>query len=130
MTRRVPALVLTIAAFAAIVFTARDSPAAVVPVFATVRAEWMPFAPPAGGLTQTWFCPGVPATGEDGVGGEVVIANAGTTEISSDVTLLNDEAATVTQTITTPPHDRTVVDIDALLSGEIVSAVVEVDGHH
>jgi hypothetical protein len=128
VTRRVPALLLTIVAFAAIVMTARATPTTVTPVFSTVRAEWMPFAPPAGGLTQTWFCPGVPATGDNGVGGELVVANAGSTEISADVTLLNDEAATVAQTIAIAPHERTVLDIDAQLSGEIVSAVVEVDG--
>ena len=83
MTRRVPALLLTVVAFAAIVVTARVTPTTVAPVFATVRGEWMPSAPPPGGLTQTWFCPGVPATGEDGVGGELVVANAGSTEISA-----------------------------------------------
>ncbi len=128
MTRRVPALVLTVVAFAAIVITSRDTPATVAPVFASVRAEWMPVAPPAGGLTQTWFCPGVPATGEEGVGGELVVANAGSTQISGIVTLLNDEQATVTQDLVVAPHDRTVVDLDAQLSGQIVSAVVEVDG--
>jgi hypothetical protein len=128
VTRRSPALLLTIAAFAAIVITARVTPTTVTPVFSSVRAEWMPSAPPAGGLTQTWFCPGVPATGEEGVGGELVVANSGSTEISADVTLLNDEQATVTRVVTVAPHDRTVLDLDAELSGQIVSAVVEVDG--
>ena len=128
VTRRVPALVLTVVAFAAIVITSRVTPTTVAPVFASVRAEWMPVAPPAGGLTQTWFCPGVPATGEEGVGGELVVANAGSTQISAIVTLLNDEQATVIQDLTVAPHDRTVLDLDAQLSGQIVSAVVEVDG--
>ncbi len=44
------------------------------------------------------------------------------------VTLLNDEQTTVSQDITVAPHDRTVLDLDAQLSGQIVSAVVEVDG--
>ena len=104
MTRRVPALLLTVVAFAAIVITARVTPTTEVPVFASVHGEWMPSAPPAGGLTQTWFCPGVPATGEDGVGGELVVANAGSTEISAAVTLLNDEQATVSQDIPVAPH--------------------------
>jgi hypothetical protein len=120
--------VLTVLAFAAIVITARATPTTVTPVFASVHAEWMPSAPPAGGLTQTWFCPGVPATGEDGVGGELVVANVGSTEINVDVTLLNDEQTTVARVITVAPHERTVLDIDAELSGQIVSAVVEVDG--
>jgi hypothetical protein len=128
VTRRVPALLLTVLAFAAIVITARATPTTVTPVFASVHAEWMPSAPPAGGLTQTWFCPGVPATGEDGVGGELVVANVGSTEINVDVTLLNDEQTTVARVITVAPHERTVLDIDAELSGQIVSAVVEVDG--
>jgi Family of unknown function (DUF5719) len=128
LTRRVPALLLTVVAFAAIVFTERTAPTTVAPLFAAVRAEWMPFAPPAGGLTQTWFCPGVPATGEDGVGGELVIANAGSTEISVDVTLLNDDGTTVKLVVTVAPHDRTLLDVDAALSGQIVSAVVEVAG--
>ena len=44
------------------------------------------------------------------------------------MTLLNDEQATVSQDITVAPHDRTVLDLDAQLTGQIVSAVVEVDG--
>ena len=128
MTRRVPALVLTVLTFAAIVIIARVTPTTVAPVFSSVRAEWMPSAPPAGGLTQTWFCPGVPATGEDGVGGELVVANPGSTEINADVTLLNDEQTTVARVVTIAPHDRTVLDIDADLSGQVVSAVVEVNG--
>ncbi len=129
MTRRVPALVLTVVAFAAIVITARDTPATVAPVFASVRAEWMPSAPPAGGLTQTWFCPGVPATGEEGVGGELVVANAGSTQISGIGDVAERRAGHgVTQDLAVAPHDRTVVDLDAQLSGQIVSAVVEVDG--
>jgi uncharacterized protein DUF5719 len=107
---------------------ARVATTTVTPVFSSTRAEWMPFVPPAGGLTQTWFCPGVPATGEDGVGGELIVANPGSTEISADVTLLNDEQTTVTQVLTVGPHDRTLLDLDAALSGQIVSAVVEVDG--
>ncbi|HEY3483735.1 MAG TPA: DUF5719 family protein, partial [Ilumatobacteraceae bacterium] len=128
MIRRLPILLLTLVVLAALVVAGRDAPAETTPVFSPVVADWMPAAPEPSGLTGTWFCPGVPATGENGVGGEVVVSNRGDAEMSAHVELLNDEGATVEQSITVAPRERSVIDVDQLLGGQFVSAVVEIDG--
>ena len=88
----------------------------------------MPAVPVPGGLTSSWFCPGVPASGEEGTGGEVVIANAGGSALDARVTLLAGPGEAVEQAVTVPPHRRTVVDVDAALTADFVSAMVEIDG--
>ena len=128
MMRRLPILVLTIVVLAAVVISGRDAPAETTPVFSPVVADWMPVAPEPAGLTGTWFCPGVPATGEDGVGGEVVVSNRGDAEMTAHIELLNDEGATVEESLTIAARSRSVVDVDQLLGGQFVSAVVEIDG--
>jgi hypothetical protein len=128
VSRRLPALALALAAIVAVVLWARPDPAAVDPAFASVRSAWMPAVPAPGGLTQTWFCPGVPATGEDGVGGELVVASGSRSETSAVISLFNDERETVKRVVTLPPLARTVLDLDAELEGQFVSAMVEVDG--
>ena len=80
-------------------------------------------------LTQTWFCPGVPATGEDGVGGELVVANAGQHRDQrrrhvAERRTGHGVAGHHGGARTTGPCSI----IDAQLTGQIVSAVVEVDG--
>ena len=73
--RAVPALVVVAAGFAALIAIGRDESSHPVPFFATPAGAWMPAVNDEVALTGSWFCPGVPATGEDGVGGEVVVAN-------------------------------------------------------
>ena len=80
MNRRAPALAVVAVALTGIVAVGASAPAPSAPSFSTVGAEWMPAAPQPSGLTSTWFCPGVPASGEEGVGGEVVTANSGDAE--------------------------------------------------
>ena len=63
MTRRYPALVLAVIAIVGVVFAVRNPVRSTVPTFSVAAGGWMPSAPPVGGLTETWFCPGVPATG-------------------------------------------------------------------
>ena len=76
MTRRaVPALVMLAVGFAALVVVGREQPVEPTPVFAIPAGAWMPSVSDTDVLTGSWFCPGVPASGEDGVGGEIVVAN-------------------------------------------------------
>ena len=73
--RRIPLLLIVLLAIAGTVVVSREVLCAERPVFSTAAVGWMPSAPPEQGLTETWFCPGVPATGVDDVGGAIVIAN-------------------------------------------------------
>jgi hypothetical protein len=128
VTRRVPSLVVVLVSLVAIVLVGRTTPAEVTPVFSAVATEWMPAAPSPGGLTGTWFCPGVPATGEDGVGGELVVSNRESRTLVVQVELLSESGATSSQSVTVAPWARTVIDVDAALGGQFVSAVVEIEG--
>ena len=126
--RRLPILVLFVAALAALVVVGREAVTPTPPVFSTISAPWMPAVPVPGGLTSSWFCPGVPASGAAGTGGEVVIANAGGSVLDARVTLLAGPGDAVEQAVSVPPHQRTVVDVDAALAADFVSAMVEIDG--
>jgi hypothetical protein len=128
VNRRAPALAVVAAAMAGIVAVGASSPAPSAPVFSAVGADWMPAAPEPSGLTGSWFCPGVPATGEDGVGGEVVIANSRDVELSATVSLLGEDGAHAEQVVGVAPRSRAVVDVDAVVASRFVSAVVEIDG--
>jgi hypothetical protein len=88
----------------------------------------MPAAPASSGLTETWFCPGVPATGIDDVGGEIVIANRFEKRMVGTILLMNDDGANARLDLAVDGWSTARVDLDATLPGDMVGAVVEVDG--
>ena len=103
IVRRIPMLAVTVVAALGIVArrAATTSPAW-PPTFATSAA-----AVDAGGadrpaLTTTWFCPGVPATGAEGTGGDVVISNSTDGPLDARVTLLAGAGQAVTQAVEVP----------------------------
>ena len=61
--RRIPLLLIVLLAIAGTVMVSREVLSADRAVFSTAAVGWMPSAPAEQGLTETWFCPGVPATG-------------------------------------------------------------------
>ena len=128
MKRRFPALLLVVAAVVGLVVTARDRLDAQPPTFSFTASGWMPFAPAATGLTETWFCPGVPATGADGIEGAVVIANRGEERMIGTILLINDEGASHRLDLAVDGWASATVDLDATLPGAVVGAVIEVDG--
>src|SRR5690606_33287265 len=89
---------------------------------------WMPAAPVAAGLTETWFCPGVPATGVDDVEGEIVIANRDESRMVGTVLVVNDGGETRRLELAVDGWASTTIDLDATLPGTMVGAVIEVDG--
>jgi hypothetical protein len=129
MTRRVPALALTLVAVACIVVVGRDATTTAVPSFAVAPVPWMPALTTAPALTTNWFCPGVPATGEDEVGGEVVVTN--TTDEARTARLVAFGSAgtnSVTQEVALGAWGQQRIDLDALVQSEFVAASVDVDG--
>jgi hypothetical protein len=128
ITRRIPMLAVTLAAAAGIGLLARDDGAGTAPTFATRSLPWMPAVSTAPARTATWFCPGVPASGEEGTAGEFVVSNSSDSPLAARVTLLGEADQAVTQSVEVPPLGRTAVDPSASLTAPFVAATIEIDG--
>ena len=89
---------------------------------------WVPYVPSDDILESTWFCPGVPATGETDVGGAVIVTNTSDQPTSARVTFLSDTAAARTKIVDVPAFDRVQVDVDAEQQGTFVATSVEILG--
>lgn len=125
--RRIPMVVIALAAVAALVAGARDTRPAAVAEFSRAATGWMPAAPDEPALTESWFCPGVPSTGADGVNGAVVIANRTAERRTGSVLVYNERAENRRLALAIDPWSSASVDLDATLPGAMVGAVVEVD---
>ncbi|TDT17425.1 hypothetical protein BDK89_3033 [Ilumatobacter fluminis] len=128
MKRRLPGLLLVLVAVVGVVVASRNTAESSVPQFSVTTAGWMPSAPAAGGLIESWFCPGVPATGVDGVDGEIVIANRGGQSLEGTVLVLNDDAESRRLDLLVDPWTTATLDLDETLPGAITGAVVEIEG--
>ena len=129
MTRRaVPALVVLLVGFAALIVVGRDTPVEPAPVFATPAGAWMPSVSDRDVLTGSWFCPGVPASGEEGVGGEIVVANRDGEQLLGRFSILTPDGPGPDQELVVEPWSRTRIDVDAFVTAPFVGVVVEIDG--
>jgi hypothetical protein len=129
VTRRaIPALVVLIAGFVAVFVVGREAPVMPAAVFSIDGGTWMPHVNDADTLTGSWFCPGLPVTGEDGVGGEVVVSNRDSDELVGRFTILTPDGVGSAQGFTVAPWSRSVVDVGALVTAPFASVVVELDG--
>ena len=128
IVRRLPMLAVTVVGLAAIGLVDREATDPVPASFGTVAASWMPSAPSGTTLTGTWFCPGVPAGGEEGTAGQIVVANAGPEPMQARVTLFAGPDQAVVQSLTVPPYERATVDPSASVTTAYASAMVEIDG--
>jgi hypothetical protein len=128
IVRRIPALVASVATIGGLVAVGREGTTPPEAVFADVTTPGMPAVPPPGGLTGSWFCAGVPASGEEGIGGEVVVANRSDEPLHARLTVLGEVGDDVVQELDVAAHDRAVVDVDELVTAPFVSAFVEIEG--
>lgn len=128
--RRLPMVAVTGATLVTAVVLGRSAPDVADPVFSdlSAAAPWMPAVPAKSGLSTTWFCPGVPASGDEGVGGEIVVANADAAPIDVRISLLGETGIVTTQDLTVAAQTRETVDVDELVTTPYASAVVEVTG--
>ncbi len=126
--RSIPALVVVLAALIGLALVGRDTEARPAPVFSSPAGSWMPSVSDIGALTGSWFCPGVPATGEDGVGGAVVISNRASELLEGRFTVLSPEGVATEQSFTVAPWSQSTVDVDAFVTAAFASVVVEIDG--
>ena len=127
MKRRYPALVLAVAASVAVIAGTRATQPAEQAVFSVAAQGWMPHVTAQSGLTETWFCPGVPGTG-DGVEAELVVANRTGTRLEGTVLIVNDARENVRLDLAVEGWSHAVVDLDQTLPGGTIGAVVEVEG--
>jgi hypothetical protein len=125
-TRALPLVAVVLLALAGIVVVGTDRPVTLTAQFAPVATPSTPYAPSVARTTESWFCPGVPASG-DGTSGQIVIANPGAEPLGGRYTLFNPDAAPVTQPFEVEPFDRTTIEVTDLLSARFVSALVEID---
>jgi len=126
--RAIPALVVLLVGFAALIAVGRDEPTAAVPFFARPAGAWMPAVSDDAALTGSWFCPGVPASGEDGVGGDVVVANRADEQLVGRFTILTPDGVGASESLVVEPWSRTTIDVDAFVTTPFASVVVEIDG--
>jgi len=126
--RAIPALIVVSVGFAALIAVGREQPTVAEPFFATPTGAWMPAVNDNTALTGSWFCPGVPANGEDGVGGEVVVANRDDEQLIGRFTILTPDGVGASETLVVEPWSRTTIDVDAFVTAPFASVVVEIDG--
>ena len=126
--RAIPALIVLLVGFAGLIAVGRDEPTVADPFFALPAGAWMPAVNDNAALTGSWFCPGVPATGEDGVGGEVVVANRDDEQLVGRFTILTPDGVGASESLVVEPWSRTTIDVDAFVTAPFASVVVEIDG--
>jgi hypothetical protein len=119
---------LIVLALVGVVTFGRDTPSAETSLFSISAEGWMPSAPPAGGLIETWFCPGVPATGVGGVEGDVIVANRTDSLLEGTVLVMNDRAETRRLSLAIEPWATATLDLDGTLPSTVVGAMVEIEG--
>jgi hypothetical protein len=131
MSRRIPALIVLLAAVVAGGLIWRDSPEAERAVFTEVQQAWMPSATFDSAQVGNWVCPGVPATGEPGIGGEVIISNPGPDPVTARLTWVVPATALdplpIAELVEVAPYSVRRLDVGSRHRGLFVAAVVAVD---
>ena len=128
--RRLAILVLMVVSLGALVMVNRDHPGRVDAEFTQLGQVRPPFAPTGEQLTGSWFCPGVPRTG-NGTGGRLAISNPNAEPLTGTVTVFSNDrtAQPARTTIDVPQLDTLSVDLAALQpAGTFLSALVELTG--
>jgi hypothetical protein len=126
--RAIPALVVLLAGFAGLIVVGREQPTVADPFFAVPAGAWMPAVSDNAALTGSWFCPGVPASGEDQVGGDVIVANRDDEQLVGRFTILTPDGVGASESLVVEPWSRTTIDVDAFVTAPFASVVVEIDG--
>jgi hypothetical protein len=126
--RAIPGVLVIVLGLAAIAVLGRETPPVTEAVFAPSSVPWMPSVSEVERLTGTWFCPGVPASGEQGIGGEVVVSNRSSDQIVGRFSILTADGVGAAQGFTVGAWSQRSIDIDAFVTADFASAVIEIDG--
>ena len=129
MSRRsLPGLVVIVLGLIGLVVVGRDVAEPPPPFFASTGGTWMPAVGASGALTGSWYCPGVPTDGSDGVGGEVVVSNGEAAQIVGRYQILTKDGVVADERFTVGSWSQTFIDVDAVSDADFASVVVEVEG--
>ncbi len=109
----------------------RGSPQAGRAVFTELVQAWMPSSTFDSARVGNWVCPGVPGTGEPGIGGEIVISNPGPDPVTARITWVVPATAPdprpIDELVEVGPYSVRRLDVGTRHQGLFVSAVVAVD---
>lgn len=129
VNRRHPVLVAMVVAVVVIITgVSREDPEPVAPVFSMAEPAWIPSVPAVTGLSTAWYCPGVPASGDTGVGGSVVITNPSEADVRARIGFLGAVDGGVERVVDIAARGRVSIDVDAEATGDWVAVVVEIVG--
>lgn len=131
MSRRsAPAAIVIVLSLIGLIIVGRDTTPAAPAFFSSSGGTWMPSVGASGALTGSWFCPGVPATGEDGVGGSVVVSNRDEGQLIGRYLILTDDGAVADREFSVAAWSQTRIDVDATIPEPtaFASVVVEIEG--
>jgi hypothetical protein len=131
MSRRIPAVIAMIGVVAAVGYGWRSAPIEGRAEFAELVRPWMPSATPESTGVGTWVCPGVPGTGEVGIGGEILISNPGpdpvTARIEWMVPATAPDPAPVSEVVEIGPYSVSRLDAQTRHQGLFIAALVAVE---
>jgi len=125
--RAIPGLIVVVLGFIALVWIGRTTEERPTPTFAVISQSWMPAVDASESLSDSWFCPGVPATGEAGVGGSVVVSNRTEQQLAGRFTVFTDEGVVEERDLTVKSWEQVTIDVDAFASADFASVVVEIE---
>ncbi|MEL6893501.1 MAG: DUF5719 family protein, partial [Actinomycetota bacterium] len=129
MSRRaIPGLLVVVLGLVGLIVVGRSSDERPTPIFAATGQSWMPAVGASGSLTGSWFCPGVPSTGEAGVGGDVVVSNRDSQQLVGRFTIITDEGVVEERSVTIDAWEQTTIDVDSFATADFAGVVVEIEG--
>ena len=129
MSRRsLPAIVLVVLGLVGLVVVGRDAQPPPPPFFAATGGTWMPAVGASGSLTGSWYCPGVPTDGSEGVGGEVVVSNGEAAQVVGRYQVLTEDGVVADESFTVGSWSQTRIDVDAVSDADFASVIVEIEG--
>ena len=129
MSRRgLPALFVVVLGLIGIVIVGRDVSEQPTPFFAATGGTWMPAVGASGALTGSWYCPGVPTDGGEGVGGEIVVSNGEAAQVVGRYQILTEDGVVADEQFTVGSWSQTTIDVGAVSDADFASVIVEVEG--
>lgn len=131
MSRRIPALVVICAVLVGAAVLMREGPQAGRAVFTEVAQAWMPSSTFDSVQVGNWVCPGVPSTGEPGIGGEIIISNPGPDPVTARITWVVPASAPdpqpIDEVVEVESYSVRRLEVGTRHRGSFVAAVVTVD---
>jgi hypothetical protein len=125
--RRLAVIVVVLGSIAALLVTARNAPASTQAVFTKLATPSTPYLPlRENTLTNNYFCPGVPAKGENG--GKVIVTNPTDNAMSGQVYVYQPEGDPLIVPVDVAARQQQTIDVGAMSEAQYLGVMVELDG--